>query len=196
MSNHMYPEDEINIVSKQLSIFSDPQSKEQFFRHIQIAQSKKANTRNKARLDLRTATDLNPAADLNTIRDRDDPDLTLRTVEGRNHTSIISLQNLHKSQGSPVTAAKIGNRSNFYDNKNVMAPGFASLPRIDLNKNANNLSEIFPYNDMTGKNTRSHTQTKYSKRNFASQQATMKSTLPFREGSVGATKKLSNLNDR
>ena len=170
LSNHMHTQDYNNIVSKQLSIFSDPQTKDKF-RHIQIAQSKKANTRNKGRLDFQTTTDLNTVGQLNTIRDHEDADLTLRTVDNRKNSSMMSLQNVHKSQGSPLLASKRNSKSKIKDEKTTMAPGFASLPRIDLNKNVNNLSEVFPYTDMTGKNTRSNTQTqtKYSKANFASQ---------------------------
>lgn len=84
---------------------------------------------------------------------------------------MMSLQNVHKSQGSPLLASKRGSKGKIHkDEKITLAPGFASLPRIDLNKNVNNLNEVFPYTDMTGKNTRSNTQTqtKYSKANFAS----------------------------
>ena len=65
-----------------------------------------------AKIDFATTTDVNPVAQLNTILDNDDQELTLRTADGRNHSSLMSLQQIHKSQGSPVLGHKRGSRSN------------------------------------------------------------------------------------
>jgi len=60
LSNHLQAEEEINIVSKQLSIFSDQQQKDNFYKQLQEAQKhmKQTNTRNGAALNHQTTSDL------------------------------------------------------------------------------------------------------------------------------------------
>lgn len=96
---------------------------------------------------------------------------TLRLDNERQNTSLLSLKNAKKSLVSPNKGTKkLPHNQKVAEGSKTgggtltsMAPGFSSLPRIDLNKNTSSLSEIFPYDDLAKKDSRSNSLSKNKK---------------------------------